>query len=418
MAQVRIEDVCSGMVLSEPIYNDSGTIELLRVDTVLTERHIEMLKNLDIYDISITDESDSSEFKVELLEEKSIEHHSKIVLDASKENGVSFDIEAFTRDLHELEKIKGSIYNLGVPNFVNKQMVVNVLTGEGNIPIDVKHEKALNNTKDMFKRLQTSDTLDLEAIRENIEDMLPDMIRNDDVLMRLGQLKQMDNDTFEHSLRVSILATMMGKWMSFSDEKLLELNEAALLANIGNMKVPSFILQKEGKLTEDEFEIVKKHCQFGYAILLKTQGMTDSIKYSALQHHERMDGSGYPLRLKSGQIHEFAKIIMVCDIFNAMVSERPYRSKISPFEAAEYILWQSGITLDTKVCYIFLSNISKYFVGKKVQLSNGKFGTIVYVDPNHPTRPTIQVDNKFIDLVQDRSISIEKILSGAVDSYE
>ncbi len=415
MAQVRIEDVCSGMVLSEPIYNDSGTIELLRIDTVLTERHIEMLKNLDIYDIAITDESNPVGAK-EPFEEKSIEYHTKVASEASKKNGIAFDVEEFRKDLHEIEIIKSSIYNLGVPNSVNKQMVVNVLTGEGDIPIDVKHEKALNNTKDMFKQLQTSDTLDLTFIRENVEEMLPDMIRNDDVLMRLGQLKEMDNDTFDHSLRVSILSTMMGKWMSFSDEKLLELNQAALLANIGNMKVPSFILQKEGKLDPDEYEIVKKHCQFGYAVLLKTQGITDSIKYSALQHHERIDGSGYPLRLKSGQIHEFSKIIMVCDIFNAMTSDRPYRKKLSPFEAAEYILWQSGVTLDTKVCYVFLSNISKYFVGKKVILNDGKIGTIVYVDPNHPTKPTIQVDNKFIDLSQEKSVTISEMVSDVISN--
>ncbi len=101
---------------------------------------------------------------------------------------------------------------------------------------------------------------------------------------------------------------MIGKWLGYSKQQLVELGQAALLFDIGKMKIPDFILNKEKPITDDEFEVIKRHAQFGYSVLMKTQGVTNNIKYSALQHHERLDGSGYPLRLKSGQIHEFAKL--------------------------------------------------------------------------------------------------------------
>ena len=176
------------------------------------------------------------------------------------------------------------------------------------------------------------------------------------------------------------------------------------------MKIPDFILKKE-LISEDEYEVIKKHAQFGYSVLMKTKGITNNMKYSALQHHERMDGSGYPMRLKSGQIHEFAKIIMVCDIFDAMTTDRPYRKKVSPFQALEYISWQSGHTLDSKICYVFITNISEFFHGKSVVLNTGEKGRIVYIDVNYPTRPLVALDNGgMADLVRDRSIEIVEIV--------
>lgn len=203
---------------------------------------------------------------------------------------------------------------------------------------------------------------------------------------------------------------MIGKWLGYSKQQLVELGQAALLFDIGKMKIPDFILNKEKPITDDEFEVIKRHAQFGYSVLMKTQGVTNNIKYSALQHHERLDGSGYPLRLKSGQIHEFAKIIMVCDIFDAMTTDKPYRKKVSPFKAAEYISWQSGTTLDSKVCYVFLSNLAEFFVGKKVRLSTGEEGTVIYVDVNFPTRPVVQVGEKFVDLVKEHSIQVDELI--------
>jgi HD-GYP domain-containing protein (c-di-GMP phosphodiesterase class II) len=202
---------------------------------------------------------------------------------------------------------------------------------------------------------------------------------------------------------------MIGKWLGYSQEEILELGEAGLLFDIGKLSLPEYLLNKEVGVTPEEYELVKKHAQFGYSILLKTKGVSPNIKYAALHHHERMDGSGYPLRLREGQIHDFAKIIMVCDVFDALITERPYKKAISPLMAADYLSWSSGKLFDAEVCFVFIKKISEYCIGKTVKLNDGNTGKIVFVDENFPTRPIVQVGDKFLNLVKDRSLEVEKL---------
>lgn len=396
MKKVEVSMLQEGMILGAPVVDSTGIIELLSRGTVLTKRHIELISRLDILALDILDSADETDEPVDL-------DLNKIKLEAEK-SGAKFDADKLSSVLEEIEN---QVYPPAPRNVVNRNMEVNVLTGEGNVPIDVRHEKAISESKLIFEKIRNSGELDLDHIRSNLEEILPDMIRNNDVLMRLNQLKKMDDYTFQHSLRVSILATMIGKWMGYTQLEILELGEAALLYDIGKMSIPDFVLQKKTEVNPDEYELIKKHPQFGYSILLKTPGVTANMKYAALHHHERMDGSGYPLRLKAGQIHEFAKIIMVCDVFDAMISDRPYKKGICPLLAADYLLWSSGKLFDGEVCYIFVKKLSEYFIGKTVKLSNGREGKIVYIDENYPTRPIVQSGELFFDLVKDKSLNVE-----------
>lgn len=394
--KVEISKLEEGMILGSPVVDSTGIIELLSRGSILTKRHIELIRRLDIQFLDILDSVDE-EIEPVNLNLDNLKHEAE-------KNGDKFDVDKLSTVLEEIEH---QVYPPSPRNIVNRNMEVNVLTGEGNVPIDVKHEKAINDSREIFEKIRNNGELDLDHIRSNVEELLPDMIRNNDVLMRLNQLKKVDDYTFQHSLRVSILAAMIGKWLGYSQLEILELGEAALLYDIGKMSIPEFVLRKNTAVTPDEYELIKKHPQFGYSILLKTPGVTANMKYAALHHHERMDGSGYPLRLKAGQIHEFAKIIMVCDVFDAMISDRPYKKGICPLLAADYLLWSSGKLFDGEVCYVFVKKLSEYFVGKDVRLSNGLEGRIVYVDENYPTRPIVQVGDAFFDLIKDRSINVE-----------
>lgn len=399
----EIGKVVTGMVLAEAIFNQDGSIELLSKGSVLTDRHIKLLKRLGILSVKIDDENT----KVSKVLPLSASVQADTVEKSAFEAGAQFDTLAFKRELEALDKEKYDIPENA--NLVNKNMIVSVLTGDGDIPIDKKHEESVRETKQAFEKLREADSIDLDSIKKSIDDFLPDMLRNNDVLMRLNQLQKSDDYTFEHSFRVSILAAMIGKWIGYSSEQIEELASAALLFDMGKMKIPEFILKKP-KVSEDEMEVIRRHSQFGYSILMKTPGVTPNIKYSALQHHERIDGSGYPLRIKGGQIHEFAKIIMICDIFDAITHDRPYKKKMSHFKAAEYISWQSGVTLDSRLCYVFLSNIAEFYTGKEVMLSTGERGRIIYVDVNFPTRPVVKVENKIIDLVKEKNIGVDELL--------
>lgn len=397
--KVEYNQLVEGMILGAPIVDAEGIVELLSRGTKLTQRHIALINKMGLLDIFVLD------YEGEPFEESSL-NIEKLISHADR-NAYEFDVEKLLNDLDEID---GHIYEPAPRSIVNRNMEINVLTGEGNIPIDIKHEKAIADTKEIFSQIKDDGVLDLERIRRNVEETLPDMVRNNDVLMRLNQLRHSDDYTFEHSIRVSILATMIGKWLGYNQDELLELGEAGLLFDIGKLNVPDFVLKKPSNVTLDEYELIKKHAQFGYSILLKTKGVTSNIKYAALHHHERLDGSGYPLRLRENQIHDFAKIIAVCDVFDALITDRPYKKGISPLLAADYISWSSGKLFDPEVCYVFIKKLSEFFVGKHVTLSNGMEGKIVYVDGNFPTRPTVQVGDKFIDLVKDRSINVEVLM--------
>ena len=388
-----------GMILGAPIVDAEGVVELLSRGTRLTHRHIALIQKMSLQDISIL------EYEGEPYEESAMD---LIKLQKSAErHETSFDMEKL---LNDLDEINNHIYEPAPRSVVNRNMEINILTGDGNLPIDVKHEKVIEDTKNIFLTIREEGKLDLERLKKNVEETLPDMVRNNDVLMRLNQLKESDDYTFQHSLRVAILATMIGKWLGYSQEELLELGEAGLLFDIGKLSVPDFLLKKPSNVNLDEYELLKKHAQFGYSILLKTKGVTSNIKYAALHHHERLDGSGYPLRLRENQIHDYAKIIAVCDVFDALITDRPYKKGISPLLAADYLSWSSGKLFDSEVCYVFIKRLSEYFVGKNVILSNGLQGKIVYVDTNFPTRPTVQVGDKFVDLVKDRSVNVEVLM--------
>ena len=402
MQTLKIEKLNPGMRIGEPVLNHDGTIDLLAMGTELTTRHIALLSRLGIEEVCIADPEDLLEMDAGADIHAQIDAFEKRV----QAEGLNVDLTVFKEDIRHIE---AQDFEYVTRSSVNQNMRISVLTGEGNIPIDQKHKVTLEETKNIFSQIRDDQKLDIETVKRNVRDLLPDMVRNNDVLMRLKQLEESDDYTFQHSLRVSMLASMIGKWLGYSKNELYDICEAGLLFDIGKMKIPDMLLDKKGKLDESEFEMVKKHTQLGYTVLLRTPGVSQDVKFAALQHHERMDGSGYPLRLRSGQIHEFAKIIMVCDIYDAMISERNHRARLSPFEAAEYISWNSGSTLDSRICYIFLSNLAEYYIGKPCTLTSGEKGTVAYVDVNYPTRPVVRVGNRFVDLAKDRNTDISEI---------
>lgn len=376
-------------MLAEPVFNQQNAVELLAKGTVIKVSHIAMMEALGMMDVMI-------------FEPQDIENQS------AEEPHEHYPIKDDYL-LRALEEIRLIDYSEIVESVCNRNMQIQLLTGEGDVPLDQRHHQVLTETKAVFNQIRTGDSLNREALEQQVEALLPDMLRNNDVLMRLKQLKETDDYTFSHSLRVSMLASMIGKWLGFSMERLKDLAMAGLLFDIGKLKVPEEILMKPGPLTSAEMEVMQKHAQLGYFVLLKTIGISQDVKFAALQHHERLDGTGYPLKIKEGQIHEYSKIIMVADTFDAMIQNRVYKQRVSPFQAAEYLYWHSGTLFDTAVCHVLLSNLAEFYVGKQCKLSNGQIGRIIYIDVNEPVRPIVQVDSQFIDLAKRRDIYIAEL---------
>lgn len=186
---------------------------------------------------------------------------------------------------------------------------------------------------------------------------------------------------------------------------------AGLLMDIGNQKVDRNILNKKDKLTTYEMEEVKKHTEYGYQILSNQTALNSGVKLAALQHHERVDGTGYPLMLSGDQIHIYAKICAIADIYHAMTLNKVYRKAVSPYLVMEQIQSDAFGKLDPVLVTVFIESLTKFNVGTKVKLSDGRVGEIVFVERLQPTRPWVNVESQIVNLSIERKYHIVEVIS-------
>lgn len=276
-------------------------------------------------------------------------------------------------------------------------------------PIDQIYKTEMLETKKTFEDIKKGKNLNISSIENFVNNALQDMTGNNNIISRIKQLKEDDDYTYRHSFNVSLLATNIGKWLGYSNSDLKDLGTAGLLFDIGKLKIPDHILNRPHQVTAKEIKIIQQHTVTGYN-MLKSLNLSNNILMATLQHHENIDGSGYPLGLMSNKIHEFAKIIHICDMYDAMTTNKVYADKKSPFEAADIIRTLSGVTLDPTITFIFLSNISEFYSGSDVLLSDNSVGTIIHINPTNPTKPTIKVNNKFIDMTKNSNLKIVDII--------
>ena len=273
--------------------------------------------------------------------------------------------------------------------------------------MEIKYEILADKMEDVFSDIKIGKKIILTEINEELDELVNEILVNDNILGRMRQLEEKDDYTFNHSLNVSMLATMLGKWIGYSQKQIKQLALTGLFHDIGKLKISDNIINKPGKLTDTEFNKMKQHPIYSYNILKETVGISSNVAMGALQHHEREDGSGYPLGLKSKEIHEYAKIIAVCDTYDAITSNRVYKPKVSPFFAAEVLREESFTVLDPRFTKIFLDKIAGFYVGCTVLLSNGEEGEIIYIHPQVPTKSVVNVGDGFIDFLKPQEI--EKI---------
>ncbi|MGL5260187.1 MAG: HD-GYP domain-containing protein [Lachnospiraceae bacterium] len=229
------------------------------------------------------------------------------------------------------------------------------------------------------------------------------------ILNMLHSLRHYDDSTFAHSINVSLIANILAKWLHFSEEETLLLTQCGLFHDIGKLLIPSEIIKKPSPLTSEEFEIVKTHPVRGYQIVSNLP-LDEHVKNSILMHHEKCDGTGYPNALKSEEIDKFAKIIAICDIYDAMTSARVYRGPLCPFKVIT-IFEQEGLQkYDTQFIMTFLENIVNTYLGHDIILNNGMRGSIVFINRHKLSRPMIKVKDQFIDLNVRNDLSIEAII--------
>jgi HD-GYP domain-containing protein (c-di-GMP phosphodiesterase class II) len=216
---------------------------------------------------------------------------------------------------------------------------------------------------------------------------------------------------YRHNVAVGVIATLIGKWVGLKEAELSQLSMAAALHDVGKIKIPLEILNKSGKLTKDEYNLMKKHTIYGYEMIKETVGTNHRQALVALQHHERQNGSGYPFGIRADKIDDFSRIVAVADVFHAMTSKRAYRDASPFYETLKQMQQNAFGDLDPRLVGLFLDKIMQSLIGNEVMLTDGRRGKIVMINQVDPIHPLVRIDDMFLDLSKEPALQIEQVIA-------
>lgn len=229
------------------------------------------------------------------------------------------------------------------------------------------------------------------------------------VLDLLNNMHDNDDETYTHCLNVALICNVMSDWLNMSEEEIRMATLCGLFHDIGKLEVPDIILHKKGKLTKEERKIVQTHSLSGYN-LIKGLDIDTHVKNSALMHHERCDGSGYPFGLTGEKIDPYAKLVAIADVYDAMTSVRAYRKALSPFTTISIMEDEGLQKYETSYIMTFLKNVVNTYINNRVLLSDGEEGEVIFIHREHLARPTVKCGETFLDLSVRKDIEILSII--------
>lgn len=257
-----------------------------------------------------------------------------------------------------------------------------------------KASKILNESKaaitSMFDEVRMGKAVDANQVLPLVDEITSSITRNESALISLVRLKNRDEYTYMHSVAVCALMIALAKELGLSESEVKVSGMAGLLHDIGKMSVNPDILNKPGALTDSEFDLVRMHPQYGYEILLKGQNISKEALDVCLHHHEKIDGSGYPKKLTGDQISLYAKMGAVCDVYDAITSNRPYKAGWEPALSLHRMAQWSN-HFDDVVFKAFVKSVGIYPVGSMVQLKSGRLGVVIDQSPSSLLTPVVRV---------------------------
>lgn len=291
-----------------------------------------------------------------------------------------------------------------------KQLIKKVTSPE---PMDFEtiYVETVRQYKNMFKAWQGGAPIDLGEVRNMVTPLFQSLTNNPPDLFILYKYATARDYLYHHAVSVALLSAYLAKKMKY-EKGWFQIGLAGILADSGMSRLNPNWLVKGTELTIQEYKEMKKHPTYSYQLVENVTSLTKGAKLAILQHHERMDGSGYPLGVTGDKIHAYAKILAIVDTYHAMTSERAYRPKKSPFKVMEEMLSAKHQKYDYSTLQVFVDAFINYSIGTEVMLSNGERGHVVFIHKNTPTRPMIRLshNNEIIDLNQKQALYIENIL--------
>lgn len=262
--------------------------------------------------------------------------------------------------------------------------------------------------EDLNKMVQYNKYIPMANMYEKTEFMLKNIESTGQLFDFIHIMRDEDESTYAHFLNVSLICNTFAKWLNFSEKETEILTVAGILHDVGKLKIPLEILTKEGKLTNEEYEIIKTHTVKGYKILEK-QNFDTRIKQVALMHHERCDGTGYPLKTTINNTPDFVKIASIADVYEAMTASRCYRNKLCPFVVIGIMEADALAKYDPKYSMVFFEKMAYTYIGHTVRLNDGREGKVAFINKNRLSKPIIIVGDEVIDTSADPNIIITEM---------
>lgn len=290
----------------------------------------------------------------------------------------------------KLTRYTSSLKNMGihylyVEDELSKDIVIPDAISEEN---RVRCKEILMNT---LSDLQQGQTLKLNKLADSVENIISDIMNNSDLQLSLSDLSAMDEYTFSHSVSTTVYALLIGYGLKYSRKMMSSLAMGTLLHDIGKIVLDPTIVYKEDALTNEEFAYVKKHVECGYELIKDSSNIPTPAKEIVRNHHEKLDGSGYPRGLKESELNEYARISAIADVYDALTSDRCYRKKWPTYKAVDFLIENSGTKFDSELVRIFIQRIAVYPNGSMVRLSDNKIALVKEQNKYTPLRPIVRV---------------------------
>ncbi len=291
---------------------------------------------------------------------------------------------------------------------------------------EISHFERLRETE-LFKEFQADYEEGRKSLEFHVSEMVDKNVEVDPIILlekplemiskagsrvsvidMLHAMRGFDDSTFAHCMNVSLLNYVVAGWLRWSQAEQEMAMMCGILFDIGKLRVSRDILNKPTQLSADELREVKRHAEYGYQ-LLRDKNLPEHIKATAIMHHERHDGSGYPLKLKGDRINSFARLTAVTDVYDAMTSPRVYRDALCPFRVVEIFEDEGLEKYDPDIIMTFLKNVTYTYIQNHCKLSDGREGVIIMQNPGSYSRPVVKCGNEFVDLNKHKELRIDEL---------
>ena len=377
MESIKLSDLKPGMVTAEPVKTKRGQ-ELIPVGTTLTKQLISRMEFYSIESACIDETSMLTEEEIQAALQAAMAKKFGHPAPKVEKEEPKPEITTPKNEVAYSQKVKRS------KSFQEYSLHSTVVT------------KMLQDQLEGFVFDQTP--LDFDELLKGVKSLITPGQTVIQYFDMLHNLRSSDDSVYSHSLNVAMISRILGKWLKWTSSDLDSLVIAGLLHDIGKITIPPEILNKEGKLTDEEFEQIRWHPRAGYD-LIKDLKIDSRVKKAALQHHERCDGTGYPMKVDEIMLDDFAMVVAIADVYDAMTAARKYRAPLCPFQVIREFERDGYHKYKTEFLLTFLRHIATTYQNNRVILSDGQAAKIILLNQNSLSEPLVQLnDGSCIDL--------------------